>query len=69
MPLLGSDTRVDFAPTSTDISILFFQFFFAKKFLRGRFLFFSKFHGRSVGARGRQKRGHNHGWLRDRMKD
>jgi hypothetical protein len=24
MPLSGSDTRVDFAPTSTDICILFF---------------------------------------------
>jgi hypothetical protein len=27
MPLSGSDTRVDFAPSSTDICILFFEFF------------------------------------------
>ncbi|MFZ0235804.1 MAG: hypothetical protein WAL37_00285, partial [Xanthobacteraceae bacterium] len=69
MPLTGSDTCVDFAPTSTDICILFFNFF-AKKVLRGRFLFFPKFYDRSVGARDAKKGDIIvHGWLRDRMKD
>jgi hypothetical protein len=40
--------------------------FFRQKFLRGRFLFFPKFYDWSVGARGRQKRGHNRSRLASR---
>jgi hypothetical protein len=57
MPLSGSDTRVDFAPTSTDICILFFEFFRQKIFARSVSGFFKI--SRSVGgqAMGMPKRG------------
>ena len=60
MPLSGSDTRVDFAPTSTDICILFFLFFPPKNFCPVGFCFFQNFTGgRSAGRGCRcQRRGH-----------
>jgi hypothetical protein len=50
MPLSGSDTRVDFAPSSTDICILFFEFFRQKISGRSVSAFFQNF--TAVGRRG-----------------